>query len=371
MSDRPTNKELLRLYADADYNAAELSRMLDRAPSTIKGWLEEAKEEELVTNIEVDGTVFESLDAAGLNANEFEIISGTVDTQSGRIWGKFRRKLSTLAARAEGWTIPTPIKAKDSGDRTWLLISDLHAPLTDWEWFNRIISLAADFQPDNILVNGDLLENADISRWEDRPGEPTVKESIDTGYYILLALRKTCPDARIVLIDGNHDEKRINSYVYGNAQKIHGVARAEEETPVLSLPYLLRLDELGVEYIGNYPLGKIKISEKFIAFHGSTVKKGSGSSALANLEKRGTSTASGHTHRAGIVYKTVYDADDNPETHVAVELGCGVKLEPKSYDEAPDWQNFAATVTVYEDECFHVEPAVFAGGSLFWRDKRY
>lgn len=370
-NDRPSHKDLLDLYEQLDENAAEVARKLGRSPSTVKGWLKDAQDAEFETNVEINGSLASSMREAGLDPEEFEIIAGTVDTNSGRIWGKFRRKLSWMAARVDGWKIPEPIKVIDKGDRTWLCISDPHAPLTDEGWFASVIALAKEFKPDNILVNGDLLENADISRWQDRDGEPTAKESIDGGYYILLSLRQTCPKARIVLIDGNHDEVRINNYMANNAPKLAGLARAEEETPVLSLPFLLRLDELGVEYIGDYPLGSLKISEKFIAYHGKIVKKGSGTSALANLEKRGVSTMTAHTHRAAIVYKTVFDIDNKPETHVAVELGTGSTIKPVAFDEAPDWQNFAATVTVYDDECFHVEPAIYTNGSMFWRDKRF
>lgn len=231
-------------------------------------------------------------------------------------------------------------------------------------------SFLDEHKPDRLINLGDLAENAGTSRWRKRPGQPSEQSCVDGGYQWLRRKIEVVPDMQVDWIEGNHD-LRTEQYTGDNAPETAGLSQACKSQAVLSIEHLYRLDELGVKYHRGYPLAKIKLSDNLVVAHGGAVKKGSGSSALANLEKRGFSIITGHTHRMAIVFKTVLDADDSPSTLCGAESGTMKTIEPESYDVAPDHQNGFLTVTLYRDGQFHIEPALFSGGALRWRDKRY
>lgn len=278
--------------------------------------------------------------------------------------------VGAMAARPEGWKRPRVKPLKPNATQLVAICGDQHAPEHDKDFHAKFLSWLKENRPHRIVILGDLLENADVSRWQDREGQASARESIEAAYCILRDYIDASPDSHITWIQGNHD-LRIEAYTANGAPKVAGVCRAGEDQPVLSVPHLLRLDELRIDYIADYPLGKVKLADNLAVIHGKIVKKGAGATALANLEKRGYSIISGHTHRAGVVFKTVMDIDDTPSTHMAAETGTMKKIKPEVFDEAPDHQNAFVTAVIYPDGQFHLEPAIYSAGFLRWRDQRY
>src|SRR5208283_445858 len=126
----------------------------------------------------------------------------------------------------------------------------------------------------------------------------------------------------------------------------------------LSPKFLLRLDELKIEYVdpeGPYALAQINLSPKLAVRHGWIARKGSGASALDTLEHLGYSVIVGHTHRQSLVYKTTHDIDGAPATLTAAEAGCMCRVNQTpidgrrwpNYSPVPDWQQGFSTVTVH------------------------
>jgi|GEM_PF-1927878 len=286
------------------------------------------------------------------------------------IRAEWKPSLAELHVRPEGWKRPKVKPLKKTDAQLVAICGDQHAPEHDTEFHAKYLSWLAENRPAKIIILGDLLENADVSRWQDREGQASARESIEAAYFILRDYIDASPDSHITWIQGNHD-LRIEAYTANGAPKVAGVCRAGEDQPVLSVPHLLRLDELRIDYVADYPLGKVKLADSLAVIHGKIVKKGAGATALANLEKRGYSIISGHTHRAGVVFKTVMDIDDTPSTHMAAETGTMKKIKPEVFDEAPDHQNAFVTAVIYPDGQFHLEPAIYSAGHLRWRDQRY
>lgn len=282
----------------------------------------------------------------------------------------WKPSLLALTPRPEGWKRPKVAPRKPQETELVVICGDQHAPEHDLTFHAKFLSWLAENRPSRIVILGDLLENSDVSRWADRKGEATAAESIQSAYNILRDYIHAVPDAQVTWIEGNHDQ-RIETYAHGNAGKVAEITRAGEDVPVLSLPHLMRLDELSVEYVTGYPLAKVILCENLAVIHGKIVKKGAGASALGNLEKRGYSVISGHTHRAGVVFKTVLDIDDTPSTLMGAETGTMKEIKPEVFDEAPDHQNAFVTATIWQDGQFHLDPAIYSAGSLRWRDQRF
>ncbi|WP_218571937.1 hypothetical protein, partial [Pseudomonas sp. SZ57] len=84
--------------------------------------------------------------------------------------------------------------------------------------------------------------------------------------------RANAPEAEVTLIEGNHD-RRLQKSILRNAKAAFGLKRANdpESWPVLSVPNLLRLDDLGVEYVEGYPAGEKWINDNLVCIHGHKV----------------------------------------------------------------------------------------------------
>lgn len=80
-------------------------------------------------------------------------------------------------------------------------------------------------------------------------------------------------------------------------------ANEPEAWPVLSVPYLLRLDELDVQYVDGYPSGITWINDNVAAIHGHKVRSAA-STAAAVIDDERVSTIFGHIHRIEFQSKT-------------------------------------------------------------------
>jgi hypothetical protein len=105
-------------------------------------------------------------------------------------------------------------------------------------------------------------------------------------------------------MEGNHD-RRLQIMVTKNALAAFGLkqANAPGDWPVLSVPHLLRFDDLEVEYVGAYPAGSYWVNERLKCIHGQTVRSG-GSTAMAVAREERVSTIFGHVHRIETQYHT-------------------------------------------------------------------
>ena len=134
--------------------------------------------------------------------------------------------------------------------------------------------------------------------------------------------RAVAPDAEIALIEGNHD-KRLMDFMMRNAMAAFGLKRANaqpEEWPVLSVPFLLRLDEIGVEYIEGYPGGEYYINSHLKCIHGKrTGRRGKVAPTVVDDER--ISTITGHNHHIEVAYKTIHKKE-GLFTPFAAILGC-------------------------------------------------
>jgi hypothetical protein len=178
---------------------------------------------------------------------------------------------------------------------------------------------------------------------------------------------------------GNHDQ-RLRRAIIDRLREVYGIRRGKlpdevEGNPVLDVGFLLRLDELGIEYVkpsGDYEHMQVQLSPYLAARHGWIARKGSGASALATLEQLGFSVIVGHTHRQSLVHKTRHDINEGLTTLVGCETGCMCAIEGGlSYAVAPDWQNGFATAEIWPDGTFKVDLATYVDGHLYYRDQRF
>lgn len=297
-------------------------------------------------------------------------------------------ELQILPARSDGWKAPPRHPWRDPGDPYLIVVTgDQQAPFYDAQLHDAFCSWLEDNKPAEGVLLGDTVDFPEVSRHRmDPENTATTNECIQSGYNVLREYVDCSRNTKWRMIGGNHDERLRNLILDQPSAPLYGLKQADGQTPgesVFSIPWLLRLDELGIEYIdasGSYELGQININKNLAVRHGWIARKGSGTSALATLEHLGYSVIVGHTHRQSIVYKTTHDIDGKTTTLTAAEAGCMCKVNQQpingrkwpNYTPLPDWVQGFSTVTVWPDtNLFRIDNATFVNGSLLWRDKCY
>lgn len=184
-------------------------------------------------------------------------------------------------------------------------------------------------QPDKIDILGDFLDLPSQSRWAQEAGfARTTQMALDRAYEWLSELRAAAPNAEITIIEGNHD-KRLQTYVETNALAAFGLRKAglPSDWPVMSLPNLLRLEELNVKYMDAYPTAATWDNDQVRNMHGTKANSRGSTTAQYSQELPHLSQWVGHTHRAEITYKTVMGPRGEAiETYVA-NPGCLCKTD--------------------------------------------
>lgn len=222
----------------------------------------------------------------------------------------------------------------------------------------------------NQVVNlGDFLDLPSQGRFaQEATFANTTQLAIDYGHEFLGRQRAAAPDAEVVLIEGNHD-RRLQNFVEANALAAFGLKRANMpgSWPVMSLPYLLRLDELNVTYIDSYPAGKHWVNDKLRAIHGNKVRSNGSTAAAYTNDMPHISTVFGHTHRLEIQSKTTWDRLGKIRS-MAISPGClcrvdgGVpsvngSIDPHGHpkEEFENWQNGIAVIKYKDSGEFFVD----------------
>lgn len=237
----------------------------------------------------------------------------------------------------------TGVKAKPSHSMTFLL-SDQQAGYHDKTLHKLVLAAIKVMQPQDIVLPGDLIDFPAVGSYSDGGFRESMQESIDAGRGVVEDYRNALGYGKSIrYIPGNH-EHRLTKYLLKNAPALYHVIGAGQKYPSMSVPGLLGLEELQVEWMGGldpneYPLAHTKVAQGLMCYHGWIARKHGGMSALASLENQGTSIIVGHTHRLAHLIKTVHSDGQLKFLH-AVEAGTMCKVAGGlDWTVDPNWQN--------------------------------
>ncbi|MDP9013793.1 MAG: hypothetical protein M3O41_14285 [Pseudomonadota bacterium] len=243
------------------------------------------------------------------------------------------------------------------------------------------LAITKSLRPDKVVNLGDFLDFAEFSRFEQDPEfANTTQASIDRAHEYLGQQREVSrDDTEIELIEGNHD-RRLAKHVIANARAALRLRQANtpESWPVLSVPNLLRLDELGVKYVEGYPAGITWLNDRLACVHGERLK------VAQVVDEERVSVIQGHIHRIARQHKT-WRTPKGPRTTLAASPGCLCRIDgavpstksSTQSDGTPimrpeDWQNGMCVVTYMPgDGEFQLELVPFHNGSTYFRGKRF
>lgn len=226
-------------------------------------------------------------------------------------------------------------------------------------------------RPDLVILLGDLLDLAPVGRHRFEAGfAMTVQPALERAYRFLAKVAALAGEVR--LLSGNHDE-RIQHYITDNAIHAFGLKKAgavPEAWPVMSIPYLLNLEELGIEYVGAYPAGATYINDKLACIHGAKIGNRNRTAAQLVVEDEQVSVIYGHTHKRALAAKT-RNSRGEPKFAVAYSPGClcridggvpsvkgGVDAFGRPIKSWEDWQQGIAVIQYMDtpdDYRFHIE----------------
>lgn len=258
-------------------------------------------------------------------------------------------------------------------------------PTHDEEALAVALSVTAAANPDHVVLVGDNLDAPEFGKYRLSPAYAlTTQASIDRATKLCFELRAVAPNAKISWIAGNHEE-RISNATLDNLKAAYGIKRGLDPAsyPVLSVPFLLRMDETQIEYKAGYPAGAVWINERLRVIHGDKVRSG-GSTAHAYLNTSKTSVIYGHIHRREWAERSREDFD-GPKTILAATPGClarvdgvvpstkgGLDLDGRPLPVVEDWQQGLAVVTYQPgDGEFWYEQIPIHSGRAWWRGKLY
>lgn len=241
-----------------------------------------------------------------------------------------------------GITIPSPRKSVVSDEVVGraLIVPDPHFGFERDLRTNRLINyhdrrvldlalqLAENYTFSHINFNGDLL---DLAEWSDKfARSPEMKQVtqpalIEAGWW-LSQFKLTRPD-RMEVMEGNH-EKRMTKMLASAFQQAYGLHRIDqlELPPVLSVPYLLALDELDIEWVGDYPNSKVWLNDFLAIGHGNTASAKSGYTSGKIVDDSQYSIITGHVHRIERATKTLFFRDQMRSV-TSVSLGCACHVD--------------------------------------------
>lgn len=180
-------------------------------------------------------------------------------------------------------------------------------PMHDRRAWDLSVQMAERIQPDIIVLLGDML---DLAPWGSyaKPREVmyTTQPSLVELHWWLGQLRVAAPSARILYIEGNH-EFRIQRSILESLSEAEGVRPADDPDghDAISVPRLLALDALDIEYVGPYGEGFWLWDDVFF-HHGTVARKGGGSTVASMLKDASHSTIVGHIHRLEMACKTIH-----------------------------------------------------------------
>ncbi len=255
------------------------------------------------------------------------------------------------------------------------LETNILTPYHDRDFLSVTLALALDIQPDVLAFLGD---NMDLPDWSDKfvrspefyfSTQPTINELS----WWFTQFRLACPRTKIYYIEGNH-EKRMRLAILNHMVAAYHLRPANEKIklPAMTIPRLLKLDALDIEWVGNYPDGEVWLNDGVRCCHGDKARSVPGGSAKAILDASEASVLFGHIHRKELLTR-VRHTREGPVIITACCPGCGCQLDGTvpGHTLSQNWSHGLAKVYYDDDVYSSIVPIDVIEGTLVYGGKKY
>ena len=189
----------------------------------------------------------------------------------------------TRARKTHPYNLPAQYK-----NILWL--SDIHVPNHDEKAVLLALEYGLQNKIDCIVLGGDVIDNNPFTRFDKKPDRGEAKKMFEATIDLLMTIRLTFPDAKIIWLEGNHD-RWYQKWLMKNAPMVW-------DDNYYSLESRLKLDDFDIMYLEEKQVLKI---DGLHCLHGHTLVKGVFSPvnpARGVFLRAKASTIIGHCHQS-------------------------------------------------------------------------
>lgn len=278
---------------------------------------------------------------------------------------------------------PKP-KTAAKGIRRALIVNDpqvgfrrrLHTieltPFHDRSVLDVALQIAESESIDHISFGGDCL---DLSEWSNKfLPEPeffwTTQPAIIEWAWWLKQFRDAQPNAEIKQLEGNHDARLANLIVQ-NMRQAYRLKAVDELTlpPALSVPRLLALHQLAVDYVDGYPDNGYWLNKNVFISHGDVVRSAPGATANEISKRQSFTTIFGHIHRRELVARRQKtNGDDLIFEAFCPGCACRVDGTVPGSSSTQQWQQGIAVIE-YTEDAQNIIPIAIQNGQAMYNGK--
>lgn len=238
--------------------------------------------------------------------------------------------------------------------------SDFHFGCSDDRAIDIFLSVIDELQPSSIVLNGDTMDFLSISKFpKDLKVQWTLEDERVEYRKFLHTLIEISNGAEIYETVSNHSgasvDGRWRRYL---SDRLGELGCLPEILDTLSYENVFMGDYQNVvQHVDHVSLNGL------IVTHGTTVRKGGGYSALAEIDKWKTSILHGHTHRIGSSCQRIPAIGGRPEGQlIGLEGGCLCSLDA-CYGTHLNWQQGFNIVSLGDEpDLFGVEQVFINNG---------
>ena len=234
------------------------------------------------------------------------------------------------------------------------IISDAHYPYEDEASMKIVMKLIKKFEPDNIIMDGDMLDCSSLSRFNKDPPEPAAfKHEVEDLCDVISDMQKY---STIWYVEGNH-ESRLSKTINDKMPELYGM---------LDMHSIINSNlDTDIEYIHCVPSESMIVwNDDLMIGHFNKVSKNCCYTVKLLIDRFQTSVVQAHTHRLG-----EYRFRGQKGILRGWESGCLCDLDP-SYTLLPNWQN---GFLIYErlGNSWHIDTVPINDDKAIYRGKVY
>lgn len=250
--------------------------------------------------------------------------------------------------------------------RSLVVVSDTQLPFEDRKAVRSVVRFIGDFQPDEVIHIGDLMDFPQPSRWSKDTRAEFEGSVFDDAEYakraFLEPLRRVY-DGPIGVHEGNHDERpRVYLAKYSPALA---------ESRAFDFGELLDFDGFGIRVLPEF----YEFAPDWVSTHGHrgglSLSHIAGNTALNAAKKFGKSVVMGHTHRAGKGHHTT-GYGGQTHTLTGVEVGNLMDMRKAQYLKGgtANWQQGFGVIRV-DGKTVQADVVEIRGGKFIVGDVTY
>ena len=248
-------------------------------------------------------------------------------------------------------------------------------PFHDRAALDVALQIAQDYRFDKTIWLGDLLDLAEFTDkfirspnyyWSTQPA------AIECKWW-MTQFRDADPEGRHYALEGNHD-KRLMNHMLKHFKEVYGLRSVDrmELPPLMSIPGILALHDIDVEWVKDYPNGEVWINDRLVAEHGAIARAKSGGTVSAMIVDAQVSRIFGHTHRLESASKTIFERDGGRTIQVW-SMGCLCRVDGKvpGVKARQNWQQAIGFVEYLKTGEHTITPIEIVSGRAIFRGKMY